>query len=378
MRSGNLLRVLLTLSSNRRLVDYELQGGEGQTYHDVFQGVNGPHVRANCVVNVDSSMVVSYTAPTEWLAYTVTGQAGVYNVAFSMSGQPPTTVPLQMFLTLDSSCSASQPALLVDNYFTTGNYASPKTESAGRITLPGGTVTLRVCFVTVSYMNFYGFTLTSAASQPYNGKYAAVPGSINAALFDTGGEGISYHKTNTGWPVVRSDSTVAGGSNFIGYMDSGEWVKYSVTAASSGTFNVKYMLTGSPADPITLGMHMVIDGECSTGTATGQLNTNAFTTHNWSPGSPFSGGSIYLSAGSHILSVCFDNVPWANFYGLQITAGPYNGNPLTVPATIPAGQFDWVRSHLVPSASCAPTSISADPKIAAQSHPLLLLLDLCP
>ena len=37
-----------------------------------------------------------------------------------------------------------------------------------------------------------------AASSPYSGTPAAIPGQINAETFDNGGEGVAYHDTSAG------------------------------------------------------------------------------------------------------------------------------------------------------------------------------------
>lgn len=224
-----------------------MQGVDGQTYHNTLSGQDAPFLRANCTINVDSNMIVSYITGGEWMAYTLTGAPGLYDVNFMVSGAPPTTAPLSMFLTLDASCTLSKAASFKDDYFTTGNYGWWKSVYAGRVQLPGGQVTARICFEIASYMQFKGFSLTNTGSQPYLGIPQTVPGTIAANLFDTGGEGIAYHKINTGQPQVRSDATVAGSSKAISYINPGEWVKYTVIVASAGSWNVAYMLAGVPS-----------------------------------------------------------------------------------------------------------------------------------
>src|SRR5262245_60647142 len=87
----------------------------------------------------------------------------------------------------------------------------------------------------------------SAAAQistPYGGAPAAVPGTLHAEKFDSGGPNIAYMDTtagNSGGGYRATDVDIQtsslGGYN-IGWIASGEWLNYTVNAASAGTYRL--------------------------------------------------------------------------------------------------------------------------------------------
>jgi beta-glucanase (GH16 family) len=90
-----------------------------------------------------------------------------------------------------------------------------------------------------------GSTLATGgvAGAPYGGSRHAIPGRIEAEDYDTGGSGYAYSDTtagNTG-KAYRSDDVdiEAGASGYnVGWTESGEWLNYSATTASAGTYEV--------------------------------------------------------------------------------------------------------------------------------------------
>jgi Carbohydrate binding module (family 6) len=273
--------------------------------------------------------------------------AGSYDIKYTVAGQPPGSVPLKMFATLEKTCDGAKQAYYVDNFFNTGNYAWFKDVVAGRMTFPGGLSTVRICFETVSYFNFKGFSVTAAGSQPFNGQRQAVPGTVVAQKFDAGGQNVAYFETRwTGTPRVRPSEGVNGQWNCISYIDQGEWVKYSVQVAGTGSYNVEYLLAANPPAPVTSSMYLVIDGECSNGPQVARFSSAAFSTWSWEPAKAFGTTSVFMTAGAHTLSVCFEAASWVNFYGLNLiaagpnTGSPYNGVRQLVPGLIKAPLFD--------------------------------------
>src|SRR3954452_1495218 len=86
-----------------------------------------------------------------------------------------------------------------------------------------------------------------AGNTPYLGTAAAVPGTVQAESYDSGGEGVAYHDTTSGnaggayrsgtnVDIVSNSSTVGGYS--VGYIRAGEWLEYTVKVASSGTYSI--------------------------------------------------------------------------------------------------------------------------------------------
>ncbi len=81
---------------------------------------------------------------------------------------------------------------------------------------------------------------------PYGGTALSLPGVIHAENFDVGFEGVAYHdsdQTNNGGQyrltegVDIENSGDTGGGYDIGWTAGGEWMKYTVNVASTGTYN---------------------------------------------------------------------------------------------------------------------------------------------
>ena len=106
-----------------------------------------------------------------------------------------------------------------------------------------------------------GLTLVSAAQHdasaatgaPYGGTAAAVPGTIYAANYDTGGQGVAYNVTSTNGSAnsYRSDGidlettadtqdNTGAGAYDMGWTTPGQWFNYTVNVATAGTYTVAF------------------------------------------------------------------------------------------------------------------------------------------
>ena len=108
----------------------------------------------------------------------------------------------------------------------------------------------------------------AATDAPYGGTAAAVPGTVQAANYDTGGQGVAYNVTSTNGSAnsYRSDgvdlettadtldTTAAGGAYDIGWTTAGQWFDYTVNVATAGTYSVAFRVS-SPYG-ITDGLHI--------------------------------------------------------------------------------------------------------------------------
>src|SRR5580693_9786432 len=93
---------------------------------------------------------------------------------------------------------------------------------------------------------------SAATGAPFGGTAAAVPGTVYAANYDTGGQGVGYNVTSTNGSAnsYRSDgvdletttdtspTTAAGNGYDIGWTATGQWFNYTVNAATAGTYTV--------------------------------------------------------------------------------------------------------------------------------------------
>jgi hypothetical protein len=93
---------------------------------------------------------------------------------------------------------------------------------------------------------------TGSSEGPYGGTPAAVPGVVQAENYDTGGQGVAYNVTSTNGTgnSYRSDgidletTSDTGGGYDLGWTASGQWFRYTVNAASAGTYTVSIPATG--------------------------------------------------------------------------------------------------------------------------------------
>src|SRR4051812_49661338 len=102
----------------------------------------------------------------------------------------------------------------------------------------------------------------AASSSPYAGSPAAIPGTIQAANYDLGGEGAAYHDTSAGnsGGAYRStdvdlEASSEGGFD-VGWTASGEWLNYTVNAATAGSYSAQLRI----ASPNGGAMHLGFNG----------------------------------------------------------------------------------------------------------------------
>ncbi|HEY4453720.1 MAG TPA: carbohydrate-binding protein, partial [Pseudonocardiaceae bacterium] len=191
----------------------------------------------------------------------------------------------------------------------------------------------------------------AAGSAPFGGTPAAVPGTIQAANYDTGGQGVAYNSTANGSAnAYRSDgvdlentadtqdTSPAGGAYDIGWTTPGQWFKYTVNVATAGNYSVAFRV----ASPYGLADALHIANAAGTN-LTGSVaipNTGGYQT--WTTVT----ASITLPAGQQTLTVDQDSNGW-NFHAFAFTLGtgtgktqPFGGTPAAVPGTVQAANYD--------------------------------------
>jgi hypothetical protein len=177
-----------------------------------------------------------------------------------------------------------------------------------------------------------------SGQQPYGGTPWAIPGTIQAENYDTGGEGVAYHDTETAnqGGAYRTDgvdiqaTTDTGGGNNVGWTAAGEWLEYTVNVTSSGT----YSLSARAASAAGGGsMHVDRDGANVTGTMA-IPSTGA-----WQTWTTVTSGGFSLSAGQHVLRVAVDSAGFnLNWVSLQSGTPPTTPPPTTPP---PGWRLVW-------------------------------------
>src|SRR3954468_1955268 len=96
-----------------------------------------------------------------------------------------------------------------------------------------------VCAVlaSIGLVFFASPRVRTAALTPYLGTPVSIPGRIDAASFDEGGEGSAYHDAtpgNAGGQSRSSDVDIepaSEGGYDVGWIDAGEWLNYTVNVA---------------------------------------------------------------------------------------------------------------------------------------------------
>jgi chitodextrinase len=162
-------------------------------------------------------------------------------------------------------------------------------------------------------------TLAATTTQaPFGGTPRAIPGTIQAEDYDTGGEAVAYHDTTAGnsGGQYRSDgvdieaTTDTGGGFNVGWIDVGEWLEYTVNVATTGS----YTLEARVASLSTGGtLHVEMDGVNVSGTVT-LPSTGGW--QNWTSVTK----SVSLSAGSHVMRLAMDSAGF-NVNFLRFTSG---------------------------------------------------------
>ena len=176
-------------------------------------------------------------ATSTLLAWTA-NDAASYDVAFGTTN-PPATVATGV------TTPTFTPAALANN---TTYYWQVVARNAGGAT-PGAVSS----FTTI---------VAPPTATPYSGTPAAIPGTIQAANFDDGGEGVAYHDSsagNSGGAYRPTDvdlqSSSEGGYN-VGWTAANEWLNYTVAAASGGSYTAQFRV----ASPNGGAMHVGFNG----------------------------------------------------------------------------------------------------------------------
>src|SRR5262249_11706805 len=139
--------------------------------------------------------------------------------------QVPATGGWQAWTTISTTATLGAGTQQITLAFDTGgfNVASIQVSSSSSTSTPSGTST--------------SSGSTSAAA--YGGTPASIPGTIQAANFDNGGQGVAYGDTtsgNTGGAYRQTDvdiETSSEGGYDVGWIAAGEWLNFTVKVATA-------------------------------------------------------------------------------------------------------------------------------------------------
>jgi hypothetical protein len=179
---------------------------------------------------------------------------------------------------------------------------------------------------------------TGGSEGPYGGTPTAIPGTVQAANYDTGGQGVAYNVASVNGTAnsYRSDGidleacTDTGCGDDIGWTAAGQWFKYTVNVATAGTYTVSLRLA-SP-NGVTDGLHIA---NSSGANLSGNINVPA--TGGWQTWTTVT-ATVTLPAGQQTLTINQDNGGW-NIHQLTF-ASSSSANTVTV--TSPGNQTGTV------------------------------------
>jgi hypothetical protein len=213
-------------------------------------------------------------------------------------------------------------------------------------TRTGGVALAVAALVAVTLVNGTPHAAYAATDAPYGGTPAAVPGTVQAANYDTGGQGVAYNVTSVNGTAnsYRSDGvdlevcSDTGCGYDIGWTAGGQWFNYTVDVAAAGTYSVGLRLS-SPYG-VTDGLHIANAAGTNLSGPIAVPNTGGY--QDWTTVT----ASVTLPAGVQTLTVDQDSNGW-NIHYLAFAAagggggeGPYGGTPAAVPGTVQAANYD--------------------------------------
>jgi beta-glucosidase len=281
----------------------------------------------------------------QWFKYTVNvATAGTYSVAIRLASPYGIADALHIANAAGTNLSGS---VAVPN---TGGYETWTTVTAS-VVLPAGQQTLTIDQDSNGWnFHYLTFTLSSGGTSPppsgdapFGGTPAAVPGTVQAANYDTGGQGVAYNTVagNGSANSYRSDgvdlettadtldTTVAGGAYDMGWTNPGQWFKYTVNVATAGSYTVSFRVASPYA--ISDALHLVSSTGTNLSGSVAVPNTGSYET--WTTVT----ASVTLPAGQQTLTVDQDSNGW-NFHYLSFASGG-GGTPPPPPPPPPTGEY---------------------------------------
>ncbi|MGI5238980.1 carbohydrate-binding protein [Dactylosporangium sp. CA-139066] len=182
---------------------------------------------------------------------------------------------------------------------------------------------------------------TGPVEAPFGGTPAAIPGTVQAENYDTGGQGLAYNVTSINGTAnsYRSDgvdleatSDTGGGYN-LGWTGSGQWFRYTVNVATAGQYTVTARVAAPSA--VTGALHLA---SASGANLTGAVNLPA--TGSWQTWANVT-ATVTLPAGVQVLTLAQDNGGW-NLNSLQFGSGGTTPPP---PSNVASGRPTSESSH---------------------------------
>ena len=242
---------------------------------------------------------------------------------------------------------------------------------SGNASITGNTVTGVTAGHSAFINNSSGFTATLSGNSwqtgstegPYGGTPAAVPGTVQAANYDTGGHGVAYNVTSVNGTansyrpdgVDLENCSDTGCGLDLGWTAQGQWFRYTVNAASAGNYTVSFRVA-SP-NGVTDAFHIANTSGTS---LTGPVNVPA--TGGWQNWTSVT-ATVTLPAGQQILVLDQDNGGWnIRYISFASSSGgpaPLTASPSSVSfGNVTVGQTSAAQTVTVSNPGSTSASIS--------------------
>ncbi|WP_235853569.1 fibronectin type III domain-containing protein [Halosimplex salinum] len=233
--------------------------------------------------NLTVTAATEISVDVSWDAVTDEGDAGLSHYALSVDGEPnQEALPGATTATVSDLDPATTYEIAVTAVDDAGNESDPATVVAETIA-------------------------TDAQQSAYNGPHT-LPGRVQAEDFDEGGEGISYHDTtpsNQGGASYRDTAvdigTSAESGYNVGYIDTGEWLEYTVQVESAGSRTATVNVAAGEGGGGSLRID--VDGETI-------ATQDVWQTGGWSNWQEIRVGDVSLPEGEHVLRVTAESGAW--------------------------------------------------------------------
>jgi hypothetical protein len=326
------------------------EGGQSVGHYDLTPGNKGGVFRPTDVDvaatdDVGGGYYVGWTSAGEWLQYAIkVATTGTYTLETRVANLGTGGT----FHVEVDGLDRTGPIALPD----TGGWQTWRTIATPGIPIAAGERVMRVVLDRAGsgggVGNYNWFRLVGSTTTPYGGTPAAIPGIVQAENFDEGARSVTHYDLtpgNKGGAYRSTDVDVAaaidnGGGHYVGWTPPGEWLKYTVKVAATGT----YTLDTRVANIGTGGtFHVEVDDVDRTGPI-GVPDTGG-----WQTWQTIRTPGISLTQGEHVMRVVFDrasssggvgNYNWFRLVGSNASPTPYGGTPAAVPGTVEAEHFD--------------------------------------
>ncbi|MGD0801038.1 MAG: carbohydrate-binding protein [Terracidiphilus sp.] len=319
-------------------------GGQGTAYNVTSTNGSGNSYRTDGVdleVTTDTGggYDLGWTTTGQWFKYTVNvATAGSYTVTFRVASESAIADAFHIANSAGTNLSGSVAVPDTGGWQTWANVTA-------KVTLPAGQQTLTINQDGAGWnLNWVLFAAASSGEAPYGGVAAAIPGTVQAENYDTGGSGVGYEVSSTNGTAnsYRSDgvdleaTTDTGGGYDLGWSAAGQWFKYTVNVAKAGSYTVTFRVASESA--ISDALHI----SNSSGTnLSGSVNVPD--TGGWQTWANVT-ATVTLPAGQQTLTINQDgagwNLNWILFASAASGEAPYGGVPVAIPGTVQAENYD--------------------------------------